>query len=149
MDFTVAIGIGHTVINGILQNGLNDQLDGVEGLYTALRRNIGGEFIFVAHFLNGEIVSGMLQLIGNGNDVAAPAQRDAEKASKSCEHYHRILRAAIFRHPHHTVQGVVKEMGIDLGLQHIQFAAALLLLLFQDVVHQMAQRGDHGLDRAA
>ena len=46
VDFTVAIGIGHTVINGILQNGLNDQLDGVEDS-TPLSAVISAENLFL------------------------------------------------------------------------------------------------------
>ena len=40
-------------------------------------------------------------------------------------------------------------MRVDLSLQHIQLAAALLLFLLNDVVHQMAQGGDHGLNGVA
>ena len=40
-------------------------------------------------------------------------------------------------------------MGVDLGVEHLQLAAALLLLLLDDVVHQVAQGGHHGADGPA
>ncbi len=81
-DFPVSVGIGHAVIDGVFQNGLDDELDGAEALHAVLRRNGGGEFVFIAHFLDGEVVAGMLQLVPDGDDVAAPAQGDPEQAGQ-------------------------------------------------------------------
>ena len=134
------------MINGIFQNGLDDELQRIEGFHLVLRRYFSGEFVFITHFLDGEIVAGVLQLVGDGDDVAATAQRDAEKAGQRGDHDHGILCSTIFCHPHHAVQRVVKEVGVDLGLKNIQLTAALLLLLLNNVVHQVAHCGNHGAD---
>ena len=143
-DLAVPVGIGHAVVDGVFQDGLDNELDGVELLHAVPGLNGGGELVLVAHLLNGEIVAGMLQLIGNGDDVAAPAQGDPEEPGQGGEHHRGLVGAAVLRHPHHGVQGVIEEVGIDLGLKHIQLAASLLLLLAHHVVHQVAQGGDHG-----
>ena len=36
-DFPVAVGVGHAVVDGVFQDGLDDELEGVESLYTRLR----------------------------------------------------------------------------------------------------------------
>ena len=40
-------------------------------------------------------------------------------------------------------------MGVDLGLEHLQFRAPLLRLLLDDVVHQVVHGGHHGPDGSA
>ena len=149
VNLSVPVGIGHAVVDGVFQHRLDDQLDGIELLHAVFGLNIGGELVLVAHLLNGEVMPGMLQLVGNGDHAGPPAQGDPEEAGQGGEHHHRILGPAVFRHPHHGVQGIVQEVGIDLGLQHIQFTAALLLFLLNNVIHQMAHGGDHGLNGVA
>ncbi len=72
-NLPVPVGKVHAVVDGVFQNGLDDELDGVESLYTILRQDVGGEFVFIAHLLDGQVVPGVLQLVGDGNQAAAPA----------------------------------------------------------------------------
>ena len=145
MDLAVTVGILHAVIDGVFQNRLDDELDGIQLLHPRLHGNVGRELILIAHFLDGQIVPGMLDLVPDGNDVAALAERDPEKPGQRRQHDHSLLCPAVLRHPHHAVQGVVQEVRIDLGLQHIQLAAALFLLLTENILHQVPHGGDHGL----
>ena len=92
---------------------------------------------------------GVLQLIRQRDDAAAAAERDAEEPRQCRQHDDGLLRAAVFGHPHDAIEGIIQEVGVDLALQDVELAAALFLLLLQDVVHQMAHGGDHRLDGTA
>ena len=149
MDLAVAVRVFHAVIDGVFQDRLDDQLDGIQSLHTLLHGDVCGEFVFIPHFLNGQIVPGVLQLVLDGDDAAALAEGYAEKSCQRRQHGHRLLRPSVFRHPYHAVQRIVEEMGIDLRLQHVQLAAPLFLLLPENVLHQMTHGGHHGLHGAA
>ena len=53
------------------------------------------------------------------------------------DHVNGPLVMSPFDHPHDRIQRIVKEMGVDLGLQRVQLAPSLLLLFGHDVVHQL------------
>ena len=57
-----------------------------------------------------------------------------------------LLVAPRLRHPNNRVQRVIQKVRVYLRLKHFKLAAALLLLLLNDVLHQMAHRRYHRAD---
>ena len=94
-------------------------------------------------------MKGVFQLVLEGDDALAPAQGDAEEPCQRGDHLDGLVIPACLGHPDDRIQGIVEEMGVDLGLEHLQLAAALLPLLLDDVVHQVAHGGHHGADGVA
>ena len=107
MDLAVTVGILHAVIDGVFQNRLDDELDGIQLLHPRLHGNVGRELILITHFLDGQIIPGVFDLVPDGNDVAALAERDPEKPGQRRQHDHSLLGPAVLRHPHHAIQRII------------------------------------------
>lgn len=71
------------------------------------------------------------------------------RAGERGDHLNGLLLPPGLGHPDDGIQRIVEEVRVDLRLQHLEFAAALLALLLDDVVHQMVHGGHHRAHRMA
>ena len=91
----------------------------------------------------------MLQFISHGDDALPLAQADPEKPGQGGHHLDRLRLFFIFHHPDDDIQGIVEEMGIDLGLERVKFSFPLRLMLLHDILHQYLDLAGHVRDGPA
>ena len=91
----------------------------------------------------------MTDLVPDGNDGPSVADTDPQEAGQLADHVNSTLVMASLDHPDHRVQGIVEEMGIDLGLEGVQLTPSLFLLLRKDVLHQLIDLLNGGPERPA
>ncbi|MPN45681.1 hypothetical protein SDC9_193250 [bioreactor metagenome] len=106
-DFSVAVHEVHAVIDRVFCQRLHDEFDDGEIFDLLIHHNLVGEFVFVAHLLNRQIVLHMLQLIPHGDDILAAAEADAKEPRQRGDDMHRFLGLLFFNHPDDDVQRVV------------------------------------------
>ena len=67
--------------------------------------------------LDAQIAFYVLYLFLYGNDIPSPAETYLEKVCQSGQHLNALLHLPHPHRPDDGVQGIVQEMGINLGLQ--------------------------------
>ena len=102
-----------------------------------------GKLVFVPVFLNLQIAFGVLDLPGNGDQLVALADADAEQPGQRVDHLHRIGVFAPLAHPRDGIQRVVEKMRVDLGLQRLQLGLAQVDLLLPHGGHQLLDAHHH------
>ena len=75
--------------------------------------------------------------------VGAVADGRAQQQRQRARHLHDLRIASGVAHPDNRVERVVKKMRLDLRLQRLPFALALLFLAAQTLVHELCGLGDH------
>ena len=75
--------------------------------------------------------------------VGAVADGRAQQQRQRARHLHDLRIASGVAHPDNRVERVVKKMRLDLRLQRLPFALALLLLAAQPLVHELGGLGNH------
>ena len=71
------------------------------------------------------------------------ADADAEQARQRVHHAHGVGVLALFAHPGDGIQRIVQEMGVDLGLQRLEFGLAQVNLLLAHRDHQLLDAQHH------
>ena len=136
------------VDDGVLDDGLQDDFDDGALLHPRLHIPFGAHPVLKAHVLYLHIEPGVLEFVRQGDDLFAPAQRKTVEPGQGVHH------AAYFRHivgdggAVDEVQGIVEEVGVDLGLQGLQLQGFYLLALFQLFVHQGVNAAHHVAEAA-
>ena len=141
LGIVIRIHVPDAVIDGILEDRLDDELDAEVVPDVLIDVKHHGEIILIAHLLDVHIVFRMLQLLRKRNDVLSTAQADTEEARELRHHEDRFLVVLALDHPDDGIQGVVEEVRIDLRLERIHLRLSLLLLLDDDVLHQLIDPG--------
>jgi hypothetical protein len=85
----------------------------------------------------------MLFFFLNSNNIFAPAQGKAEIVGKAYDHFYRRIDFSGFHEPYYGIKGIVKKMGIDLGLHKCEFCLSALLFLFRDFPDQLCEPLHH------
>ena len=137
------------VVDGVLHQRLQDQL--VHPQRKQLLRHVDFvvQLVLVAHLLDVEVAAHVIHLVREGDDLPAPAQADAEQAGQRAHQPHDLVGLVLLRHPADGIQGVVEEVGLDLGLQGADLGLTLLLLLPVHQVQQVANVVHHAVEAAA
>ena len=97
----------------------------------------------VAHFLDGQIAAHVGDLGLERVGVRPVADRRTQECGQRARHLHDLLAAPGVAHPDDGIERIIEEMRLDLRLQRLPFALALLLLAAQPFVHQFGSFGDH------
>ena len=71
------------------------------------------------------------------------ADADAEQLRQGVDHLHRLGIAPLLTHPGDGVEGIIEEVGIDLGLEGLEFGLSEVDLLPADRVHQLLDFHHH------
>ena len=101
---------------GIFQQRLEGQLGNPVFLHILVNLKMGLETVGKALLHNLHIVPGQLQLLPQGDDGRALVDALPQIFGQGVYHPHRIGILVVQNHPFDDVQGVVQEMGLDLGL---------------------------------
>ena len=144
-DFNVA-GIDHQiqpVIDGIFNDGLQGDLVAVVIQAPRVHVKFIGELVFVAVLLDLEIALGVLDLLGDGDELVAAADADAEQPRQCMDHLDSIGVFAALTHPGDGIQRIVEKMRVDLRLQRLELCLAQDNFLLADGGHKLLDAAYH------
>ena len=131
------------MVDGVFDDGLEGDLVAVVIQARRVHLEPVGKLILVAILLDLQIALGVFDLLGDGDELVALADADAEEPGQGVDHLHRVGVAALFAHPGDGVQGIVEEMGVDLGLKGPELRFAEIYLLLPDGGHQLLDPQHH------
>ena len=75
------------------------------------------KFLLVTPVLDAQIAFDVPYLFLYGDDIPSLAETYLEKVCQGCQHLYALLHLTHSQRPDDGVQGIVQEMGINLGLQ--------------------------------
>ena len=131
------------MVDGIFNDGLQGDLVAVVIQAPRVHVKFIGELVFVAVLLDLEIALGVLDLLGDGDELVAAADADAEQPCQGVHHIHRVGVPPPLAHPGDGVQGIIQKMGVDLGLEGLQLSLAQVDLLLAHGGHELLNPQHH------
>ena len=126
----------HTVIDGIFQNRLQDQLHRAAVFDGRINVVFHRKCILIPDLLDIHVASGVLQFIPHRDHRTPFGQTDTKQFRQLRDHVGSLVVSLSLDHPDDGIQRIVEEMRIDLALQRIQLAFSPLILLHNNLFHQ-------------
>ena len=134
------------MIEGVLHQGLQGDLGDPVGIKFRGDIYLIVQDILVADLLDLQIAAGMAQLFLDGNVVLSFIKAGPEETGQGSDQADDLVFLFRFRQPDDGVQGIVEEMGIDLGLEQLQLRPAQVFLFSGDLGDQLLELVDHFID---
>ena len=104
------------MVNGVLDDGLEGDLVAQVLRAVLLHVKVIGKLLLIAHALDLQVALGVLHLAADGDQLVTLADADAEQPRQGVDHHHSLRVLPLLAHPGDGVQGIIKEMGVDLRL---------------------------------
>ena len=139
-------GVDHqiqAVDNGVFDDGLQGDFV-AQAVQTALvHREMVGELVLIAVFLDLQVGFGVLQFFFNRDQFVPTADADAEEPRQRVDHLDGVGIFATFAHPGDGIERIVEEMRVDLSLQRLEFGLAQHNFLLAHGGHQPLDTAHH------
>ncbi len=91
----------------------------------------------------------MLNFLLQRNPLLAFAEGNAEKAGQGADDLDHLVAFVRLGHPDNRIQCVVEKMGVNLGLQRLQFCLFQVVMFLNFGVQQFADFADHDVEADA
>ena len=145
-DAAALIPVLDAVVEGVLDQGLQDEPGNRE--MAALFGEFEGadELITVADFLNDAVLPGVVVFLFQGNEAVAGGKASPEQFGKGGNHGDDIILTAFGGHPDDRIQGVIEKMRVDLALKGFEIAFPELAMFFFVERQQVTYRFYHDVE---
>ncbi len=117
------------MVDGVLDQGLDEELQDPVAVEFGVEGDLVVELVLVPDLLDRQVALDVLELVPDGDDLAPPVDPEAEELRQGARHVDGLIAFAQLHEPDDGIEGVVEEVGIDLGLEGAELELPLHLLL--------------------
>ena len=133
--------------NTVFHQRLQSQLDNACVVkHRVLNGYVNVKKLNIADLLNGDIVVKEIQLLAYGYLFIKALCHVFQQGGQGGHHPDDPCAVLHGGNPLDGIQGIIEEMGVDLGLEHLDLQVHLLLLIPDPVFHQGGHVGGHLVD---